>query len=67
MLVRVLKILANALYYICYFGESRGRRLYAVQNADFFFFKLQSSTCKTLILYTWIGKMGKDEQNLYFF
>lgn len=26
----------------------------------FFFFPLQSSACKVLILYTWIGKLGKD-------
>lgn len=61
MLFRVLKILANTLRYICYFGESKGKKLYTVQKADFFCFvlKLQSSACKTLILYTWIGQSGE--------
>lgn len=62
MLFKVFKILANTLYYVCYFGESRGKKFYTVQNADFFFFNL-SSACKTLILYTWIGKVGKDQWN----
>lgn len=62
MLFKVFKILANTLYYICYFGESRGKKFYTIQNADFFFnFRVQLAR---LILYTWIGKVGKDQWNL---